>query len=82
MLAPRLDAEIRRQLERLAVVQIMVGEVEAERNALFEPTTVSEGRDKMRLLVQLRSIGPEIASVLVGEVFYRAYDTRRSVWAE
>lgn len=79
VLAPRLDAEIRRQLERLAMAQVMIGEVEAERNALFEPTTVAEGRDKMQLLVQLRSIGPEIASVLVGEVFYRAYDNRRQL---
>ncbi len=33
----------------------------------------------MRLLVQLRSIGPEIANVLVGEVFYRHYDNRRQL---
>ena len=77
VLAPRLDAEIRRQLERLALVQIMIGEV--ERNALFEPTTVSEGRDKMQLLVRLRSIGPEIASVLASEVFYRTYGNRRQL---
>ncbi len=79
VLAPRLHAEIGRELERLALVQIMIGEVEAERNALLAPATVSDVRDKMRLLVQLRSIGPEIASVLVGEVFYRAYDNRRQL---
>ncbi len=79
MLAPRLHAEIGRELERLALVQIMIGEVEAERNALLEPAAAGDARDKMRLLVQLRSIGPEIASVLVGEVFYRAYDNRRQL---
>jgi transposase len=79
VLAPRLEAEIRRQLDRLALVQVMIGEVEAERDALLEPAGVPDGRDKMRLLVQLRSIGPEIANVLVGEVFYRAYDNRRQL---
>ena len=79
VLAPRLHAEIGRELERLALVQIMIGEVEAERNALLEPAAAGDARDKMRLLVQLRSIGPEIASVLVGEVFYRAYDNRRQL---
>ncbi len=78
-LAPRLDAEIRRQLDRLALVQIMVRAVEAERNALLEPAEVCDSRDKMRLLAKLRSIGPEIASVLVGEVFYRTYDNRRQL---
>ncbi len=79
VLAPRLEAEVRRHFDRLALVQVIIGEVEAERNALLAPAGVSKARDKMRLLVQLRSIGPEIANVLVGEVFYRTYDNRRQL---
>ena len=79
VLTPRLEAEIRRHLERLTMVQAMIGEVEAERDALLKPARASEAQDKMRLLVQLRSIGPEIANVLVGEVFYRHYDNRRQL---
>ncbi len=79
VLAPRLEAEVRRHFDRLALVQVIIGEVEAERDALLAPAGVSKARDKMRLLVQLRSIGPEIANVLVGEVFYRTYDNRRQL---
>jgi transposase len=79
VLAPRLEAEVRRHFDRLALVQVMIGEVEAERDALLAPAGISDARDKMRLLVRLRSIGPEIANVLVGEVFYRTYDNRRQL---
>ncbi len=79
VLAPRLESEIRRHFDRLALVQVIIGEVEAERDALLAPAGVSKSRDTMSLLVQLRSIGPEIANVLVGEVFYRTYDNRRQL---
>jgi transposase len=57
VLAPRLNAEIGRRLERLALVQIMIGEVEAERNALLEPAAAGDARDKMRLPVPTFIIG-------------------------
>ena len=50
-------AEIVRQLERLVVVQIMIGEVGAERDALLAPAAACDARDKIRLLVRLRRIG-------------------------
>jgi transposase len=77
-LPERLRREIERQLERLALVQEMVAGIEAERDAAITchaPT--HSGRKKIQALVRLRSIGPQIATVLVGEVFYRAYDNRR-----
>jgi transposase len=34
---------------------------------------------KIRRLHELKSIGPELATVLVGEVFYRQFDNRRQL---
>jgi len=76
-LPQRLNAEIGRELDRLELVKQQIAEVEAARDALL----VAEDRSPGKLLLQLRSIGPEIASVLWLEGLYRSFDNRRQLAA-
>ena len=77
---PALKAEIGRELKRLELVLAMIAEVEAERDALVtEAAPPHPNAAKIRALARLKGIGPEFASVLVGEVFYRAFDNRRQL---
>ena len=76
-LPARLKAEIGRELDRLELVKQQIAEVEAARDALL----VTEDRSPGNLLLQLRSIGPEIASVLCLEGLYRSFDNRRQLAA-
>ena len=72
-----LKAEIGRELDRLDLVKQQIAEVEAGRDALLAAQNKAPGK----LLLQLRSIGPEIASVLWLEGFYRSFDNRRQLAA-
>ena len=76
-LLPRLKAEISRELDRLELVKRQIAEIEAARDALL----AAEDRSPGKLLLQLRSIGPEIASVLWLEGLYRHFDNRRQLAA-
>ena len=76
-LPQRLKAEIGRELDRLDLVKQQIAEVEAARDALL----VAQDRSPGKLLLQLRSIGPEFASVLWLEGFYRRFDNRRQLAA-
>jgi transposase len=77
----RLKIEIQREWKRLKMVAEQVREVEAERDRLVkgsEPTG-NVCTEKMRRLVKLHGIGPEFATVLTREVFYRPFQNRRQV---
>ena len=76
-LPQRLKAEIGRELDRLELVKQQIAEVEAARDALL----VAEDNSPGKLLLQLKSIGPEIASVLWLEGLYRSFDNRRQLAA-
>ena len=75
-LSPRLKAEIRRELQRLELVIGMIKTIEAERDAIASTKTETEHTSgkKIQDLVKIKSIGPEFATTLVGEVFYRSFD--------
>lgn len=77
----RLRLEIERQWRRLKVVAEQLREVEAERDKLVKGTEPSSDAytEKMRRLVKLYGIGPEFATVLTREVFYRPFANRRQV---
>jgi len=80
-LPPRLAAEIGRELSRLELVMSMICEIEAERDAVVRgkaPAAHPHG-DKIAQLAKLKAIGPEFATVLTGEVFYRSFANRRQV---
>jgi transposase len=80
-LPPRVKAEIVRELQRLELVLEMLKIVEAERDAIASAKNAPAPRNakKIQDLVKLKSIGPEIASVLVGEVFYRSFANGRQL---
>ncbi len=75
-----LAAEIGRQIGQLELVLRQLAEVEAARDARAAAAR-SDAGSKLGALLRLRGIGPEIATVLQGEVFYRHFGTRRDVAA-
>jgi len=80
-LAPRVKAEIQRELQRLGLVLQMIKAIEKERNAMAlgkAPSTYGNAK-KVQQLVKIGSIGPEIATVVVGEVFFRQFNNRQEV---
>jgi transposase len=81
-LPPRLTDEIRRQLARLDVVVTDLKAVEAERDALVaaaKPAVPVE--TPAAILLRLKGIGPEVASILWLELFFRTFRNRREVAA-
>jgi transposase len=92
-LPARLKTELVRELDRLELVMSQLAALEAERNrALQARQTAAENRkapssgtasagEVGSQLLRLRSIGPEIASVLSLEAFYRNFSNRREVAA-
>ena len=80
VLPARLKAEILRELQRLELVLKMIAEIEAERDAIVTAAAPSHlNAGKIKALAHLRSIGPEFATTLVGELFYRSFDNRRQL---
>jgi transposase len=73
-LPPRLKAEIARELQRQELIVGMLKETERDAIAAAE-----NNAKKVQDLVKLKAIGPEIASVLTGEVLYRSFDNRHQV---
>jgi transposase len=93
-LPPRLKTELVRELDRLELVIAQLTELETERNNALQAKQASLGRTTTRplpaaasvsktggLLLRLRSIGPETASVLSLEAFYRDFANRKEVAA-
>jgi transposase len=77
---PRLKSEIKRELHRLMLVVEMIATLEAERDAIVEDEASSHlNAEKIRNLHKLKSIGPEFAAVLVGEIFHRGFNNRRQL---
>jgi transposase len=79
-LLPHLKAQLCREIDRLELLLAQIKAVEAERNALLaaEPT-VSPGPAAM--LLGIKGIGPEFASVLCSEGLFRHFDNRRQLAA-
>ena len=76
-LPARLRAELRRELERLELVQRQIAEVEAERDA----ADAAESGAEPPPLALLKGIGPQTAAVLYHEGLYRSFANRREVAA-
>jgi len=93
-LLPRLKTELVRELDRLELVMSQLAALEAERDQALQTRRTpvrtatkaswsekASAREVGSQLLQLRSIGPEIASVLSLEAFYRTFNNRREVAA-
>jgi transposase len=90
-LPPHLHTTILRILQRLELLQQQIKATEKERDAMLKavaadaapatPSAASPEAAMSRSLLRLRSIGPEFATVLPLECFYRHFDNRRQVAA-
>jgi len=81
-LPPQLKAEIVREMQRLELVVGMIKTIEAERDAIASAKTTKREHSnakKIQDLVKIKCIGPEFASALVCEVFYRSFDNRKQL---
>jgi len=75
-----LRDEVMRHLQRLELVLKMIRAVEAQRDALVAAEPVAnESSGKIQQLVRLKAIGPQFATVLMGEVFDKHFANRRQV---
>lgn len=77
----RFKAEIVRELQRLELVLNMIKTIEAERAAIVSAgkSSTHANAKKIQDLVKLKSIGLEISTTLVGEVFYRRFNNRQQL---
>ena len=80
-LPPRFKAEIMRELQRLELVLNMIKTIEAERDAIVSTgkSSTHANAKKIQDLIRLKSVGPEIGTTLVGEVFYRHFNNRQQL---
>jgi len=76
-LPERLAREIAREIERLALVQAQLAEVERERD--LAPTPCEATERKRHQLLRLKGIGATSAPILAREVYYRQFANRRQV---
>jgi transposase len=76
-LPKRLGREITREIQRLALVQQQLVEVEHERD--LAPTPCAATERKRHDLLRLNGIGPTISAILAREVYYRRFANRRQV---
>jgi len=76
----RAKARIERLLDRLELVLKLIDQVEAARDAVLEKDAPADEAERMiRSLTALRSIGPDIATLLVREAFVREFRDRRAL---
>src|SRR5208337_4749657 len=75
-----LKAEIRRELDRIAVVTTQLAAVERARDALIR-TEAEERNNPAAQLLKLKGLGPEFASLLWLESLFRSFGNRRQVAA-
>ncbi|NIP18359.1 MAG: IS110 family transposase [Xanthomonadales bacterium] len=76
-LPERLGREIAREIERLALVQEQLREIERERDLAPTPCLATER--KRHQLLRLNGIGVVSAAILTREVYYRQFANRRQV---
>ena len=76
-LPERLGREIAREIQRLALVQEQLREIERERD--LAPTPCEATERKRHQLLRLNGIGAASAPILAREVYYRQFANRRQV---
>jgi transposase len=78
-LPAHLKAEILREIDRLELVLRQISEVEAERDEMLRPANASS--PVVALLMRLKGIGAEFATVLYLEGLFRHFENRRQLAA-
>jgi transposase len=79
VLPPRLKEEIVREHERLCLVAKQLQKLEATSTAELHSAARGSAADKIKQLIDLKSIGMVGGQVVVNEAFYRSFDNRREV---
>ena len=79
-LPPMLKEEIRRELDRIALVTTQLAVVERARDALIR-MDAEERNNPAALLLKLKGLGPEFASLLWAGMLFRSFGNRRQVAA-
>jgi transposase len=77
-LPSRLAAEIARALDRIELLVRQIAELEHQRGQALEAAAANE---PAAMLIRLKGIGPEGATMLAYECFYREFANRRQVGA-
>jgi transposase len=73
-------ARLERLLDRLELVLKLIEQVESERDAVLKKDApADEAEGMIRSLTELRSIGPDFATLLVREAFVRQFRNRRAL---
>ena len=73
-------ARIERLLDRLDLVLKLIDQVESARDAVLKKDAPADEAERMiRSLTDLRSIGPDLATLLVREAFVRQFRNRRAL---
>jgi transposase len=73
-------ARIERLLDRLDLVLKLIDQVESARDAVLKKDApADEAEEMIRSLTELRSIGPDVATLLVREAFVRQFRNRRAL---
>jgi transposase len=83
-LPEHLKAQIGRELARLELLLEQIKAVEAERDALFAAAKVAAAAATpapVTMLLDIKGIGPEFASVLWMEAFFRSFANRKQIAA-
>ena len=77
---PKAKARIERLLDELDLVMKLIEQVESERDAVLKNAApADEAEGMIRSLAELRSIGPDFATLLVREAFVRQFRNRRAL---
>ena len=79
-LPQRLKAEIHRELERIDLLMTQLGKVERARDALFQ-AEAADRDNPAALLLKLKGIGAQFASLIWLEALFRNFANRRQVAA-
>jgi transposase len=84
-LPSHLKAQIGRELDRIELLLGQIKEVEAEQDALLaaarKPASEEAAPDPVTMLLALKGMGANFATVLWSEAFYRRFANRRQVAA-
>ena len=76
----KAKARIERLLDRLDLVLKLIEQVESARDAVLKKDAPADEAERMiRSLTDLRSIGPDFATLLVREAFVRQFRNRRAL---
>jgi len=78
-LPSQLRNTLRRECQRLAIVEAQLSEIEAEQVAMVKSPNETRQAQTAHRLVKLKGIGPQTAYTLGHEFFWRNFNNRREV---